>query len=83
MATLARLAELVQGQVEGDPETEIEGVAPIDQAGVGAITFVATRNTCHDWQPAKPRPSLSIRALKLPAKTWLSVPIPIWHSPKF
>ena len=43
MATLARLAELVQGQVEGDPATEIERVAPIDTAGEGDITFVANK----------------------------------------
>lgn len=43
MTTLARLAELVQGQVEGDPATMIDRVAPIDNAGTGAISFVANK----------------------------------------
>ena len=43
MATLARLAELVQGQVEGDPATEIVRVTSIDRAGEGDITFVVSK----------------------------------------
>ncbi len=41
MAKLQQLADLVGGQVEGDPELEIDRVFPIDQAGSGDITFVA------------------------------------------
>lgn len=41
MATLALLAELVQGRLVGDPELDIVRVAPIDQAGAGDITFLA------------------------------------------
>ena len=33
MATLQQLAELVGGQVQGDPSLEIARVYPIDQAG--------------------------------------------------
>lgn len=40
MAKLQQLADLVGGQVQGDPEIEISRVAPIDQAGPGDITFV-------------------------------------------
>jgi len=41
MAKLKQLAELVGGEVIGDPGLEISRVAPIDQAQQGDITFVA------------------------------------------
>ncbi len=41
MATLAELAELVNGEVQGNPALEVMRVAPIDQAVEGDITFVA------------------------------------------
>jgi UDP-3-O-[3-hydroxymyristoyl] glucosamine N-acyltransferase len=41
MATLQQLAELIGGQVQGNPAQEIARVYPIDQAGEGDITFVA------------------------------------------
>ncbi len=41
MATLAELAQLVDGTVSGDPTATIERLAPIDKAGPGEITFLA------------------------------------------
>ncbi|MBW6509507.1 MAG: UDP-3-O-(3-hydroxymyristoyl)glucosamine N-acyltransferase [Desulfuromonadales bacterium] len=41
MATLAELAQLVQGEVHGDPTIQISRVASIDRAAEGDITFVA------------------------------------------
>ncbi len=41
MATLAELALLVQGEVQGDPTVQVARVAPIDRATEGDITFVA------------------------------------------
>jgi UDP-3-O-[3-hydroxymyristoyl] glucosamine N-acyltransferase len=38
--TLSELAQLVGGEVLGDGEVEISGVAPIEHAGPGEITFV-------------------------------------------
>ncbi len=38
---LAQLAAAVQGDLDGDGSVEIRGVAPIDRAGAGEITFVA------------------------------------------
>ena len=40
---LRDLAERLGGQVEGDAETEIRSVAPIDTAGAGELTFLANR----------------------------------------
>jgi UDP-3-O-[3-hydroxymyristoyl] glucosamine N-acyltransferase len=37
--TLAELADLVGGQIVGDPQTEITGVAPLYEAAPGQITF--------------------------------------------
>ncbi|NLC70522.1 MAG: UDP-3-O-(3-hydroxymyristoyl)glucosamine N-acyltransferase [Desulfuromonadaceae bacterium] len=41
MAKLGALAELVGGELIGDPALEIKGVAPIDRAGDGEITFLS------------------------------------------
>lgn len=41
MATLRQLAELIEGRIQGDADTEILRVMPIDQARVGDITFVS------------------------------------------
>jgi UDP-3-O-[3-hydroxymyristoyl] glucosamine N-acyltransferase len=41
MAKLQQLADLVGGEVNGDPDLDIFQVAPIDQAQAGDITFVA------------------------------------------
>jgi UDP-3-O-[3-hydroxymyristoyl] glucosamine N-acyltransferase len=41
MATLAELAQLVQGKVQGDPRIQVVRVAPIDRAIEGDITFLA------------------------------------------
>ncbi len=38
---LAALAAAVQGDLDGDGSVEIRGVAPIERAGAGEITFVA------------------------------------------
>ena len=41
MANLRQLADLVGGELKGDPDLNILQVAPIDQAQPGDITFVA------------------------------------------
>ncbi len=41
MAQLRLLAQLVDGQVRGNPDVEIARVVPIQQAGEGDLTFVA------------------------------------------
>lgn len=38
--TIRQLAELVQGQVHGDPEVAITGARPVQEAGAGEITFI-------------------------------------------
>jgi UDP-3-O-[3-hydroxymyristoyl] glucosamine N-acyltransferase len=39
--TLSELAKLVEGCVSGDPSTAVSGVAPLDQAEPGEISFLA------------------------------------------
>ncbi|MEA3465292.1 MAG: UDP-3-O-(3-hydroxymyristoyl)glucosamine N-acyltransferase [Thermodesulfobacteriota bacterium] len=41
MATLTQLAALVDGEVVGDGDIDIQRLAPIDGAGCGDITFIA------------------------------------------
>ncbi|MFT4569273.1 MAG: UDP-3-O-[3-hydroxymyristoyl] glucosamine N-acyltransferase [Hyphomicrobiaceae bacterium] len=39
---LAELAEILGARLEGDPEVQIQGLAPIDEAGDGDLSFVAS-----------------------------------------
>lgn len=41
--TVAELAARVDGRVEGDPTAAVTGVAPVDEAGPGDLTFVSDR----------------------------------------
>lgn len=41
--TVAELAARVDGRVEGDPSAAVTGVAPVDEAGPGDLTFVSDR----------------------------------------
>lgn len=41
--TVEELAERVQGRIEGDPSAAVTGVAPVDEAGPGDLTFVSDR----------------------------------------
>ncbi len=41
--TVGEVAEMVGGQVEGDPSVRVEGIAPIQQAGGGELGFLALR----------------------------------------
>lgn len=40
MLTARQIAELVGGELRGDPEVTVDRVAPIDRAGVGQLTFL-------------------------------------------
>jgi len=44
---LSEIAELVQGEVVGDPEKEISGLAKIEEAGPGDLTFIANQKYAH------------------------------------
>ncbi len=41
MATLAELAAIVGGAVKGDPQLQIQGIRPLDEAEEGDISFLA------------------------------------------
>ncbi len=51
--TLRELAELVNGQVEGDPSIQIEGVAPLESAQPGEITYIKSRKYRHLLETTK------------------------------
>ncbi len=40
--TIKKIAEVVQGAIEGDPEMTVTGLAPLEAAGEREITFVAS-----------------------------------------
>ena len=48
MATLAELANMVGGEVVGDPQLEVQGVSGIEDAQPGTITLVASAKLMED-----------------------------------
>ena len=72
--TLQELAGLVGGKVEGDGAIEVTGIASLENAGEGEITFVAERK--HASRLEKTRASAVILPPSLP-----SVPIPAIRTP--
>ncbi len=40
-ATLQQIADIIGGRIEGDPDTVIQGIAGVEQAREGDITFIA------------------------------------------
>lgn len=45
--TVGELAGLVNGQVEGDREVKLDGLASLDDAGAGDLTFLANQRYAH------------------------------------
>ena len=41
--TLGELAALLQGEVKGPPDLELEGIAAVEDAGPREITFIAQK----------------------------------------
>ncbi len=62
---LAELAGLVGGKVEGDPTLEVRGVASLEEAGEGEITFLAELKNMRRLE--KTRASAAIVPLSLPS----------------
>lgn len=71
MATLQQLAELVGGQVQGDPEQEIARVFPIDQAGEGDITFVANPKYLAKLENCRASAIIIVPGVALPGRNLL------------
>ena len=51
--TLKELAELIGGQVVGDPLVLIKGIAPLDEAKEGDITFFANSKLSHSLKKTR------------------------------
>jgi UDP-3-O-[3-hydroxymyristoyl] glucosamine N-acyltransferase len=73
-ATLEELATLVGGQVEGDGSLSIRGIAGLEEAGEGEITFLAQIK--HRGRLEKSRASAAIVPTNLP-----SFPKPLIRTP--
>ena len=56
----AELARVLQAELRGDPDLEITGVAGIEEAGPGQITFVANPKYAALAEPPTPPPSSSL-----------------------
>lgn len=64
--TLREIAAAVGGRVEGDEEKRIDGVAPIELAGPGQITFLANPKYLKRAVEAKPGAILAAPGIDLP-----------------
>lgn len=73
-ATLEELAALVGGKVEGDGSLPIRGIASLEEAGEGEITFLAEIK--HSRRLEKTRASAAIVPANLP-----SIPKPLIRTP--
>ena len=56
---LAELAEKLACRLEGDPAAEVTGVAGMDHAAPGHVSFLANRRYFLSSAPRVPRPSSS------------------------
>src|SRR5215469_13541586 len=50
---LSELAQRLECRLEGDPHAEIHGVAGIEQAGPGEVTFLANRRYVHNLKTTR------------------------------
>ena len=64
--SLGDLAAVVGGAVEGDPETPISGVAPLETAGASEITFLAGTRYLGEARKARPGAILAGPGVDLP-----------------
>jgi UDP-3-O-[3-hydroxymyristoyl] glucosamine N-acyltransferase len=69
MYSLAELARTIGAVLQGDPGCRIERVAPIDKAGPGAISFLASKKYLESLKATK------ASAVILPPDTLLSCPV--------
>jgi UDP-3-O-[3-hydroxymyristoyl] glucosamine N-acyltransferase len=65
--TLAELAALVGGEVSGDGSIPITGVAPLEVAGPGLVSFFANKRYRADFEASRAAAVLVSRELEVPA----------------
>jgi UDP-3-O-[3-hydroxymyristoyl] glucosamine N-acyltransferase len=66
--TLAEVARIAEGEVEGDPSLVIRGVAPLDEAGPDQLSFVAEPRYFPYIQASQARAVLVARGSDAPLK---------------
>lgn len=75
---VGELAEHVSGTVEGDPGRTVSGVAPVDRAGPGDLTFVSSPRYAKQLRGARAAAVLVPAGLEIPREgnTFIRVPDP-------
>jgi UDP-3-O-[3-hydroxymyristoyl] glucosamine N-acyltransferase len=76
MATIAELAKLTGADIVGDPDLEINALAPLDKAGQGEISFLANKRYAKAVQHSGAAALISDRALERNDITYLVCPNP-------
>jgi UDP-3-O-[3-hydroxymyristoyl] glucosamine N-acyltransferase len=76
MATIAELAQLIGADVVGDPDLEINALAPLDTAGPGEISFLANKRYAKAVHTTSAAALISDRPLERTDITYLVCPNP-------
>jgi len=76
MATIAELAQLTGADIVGDPELEINALAPLDKAGPGEISFLANKRYAKAVDGSAMAALITDRALERSDITYLVCPNP-------
>jgi UDP-3-O-[3-hydroxymyristoyl] glucosamine N-acyltransferase len=80
--SLQTLAELVQGEISGDSDILIHGLAPLDTAGEGEITFLVNANRVEELATTKASAILVPMSIDKAGKTLVRVRDPYLASAK-
>jgi UDP-3-O-[3-hydroxymyristoyl] glucosamine N-acyltransferase len=75
---LKEFAEIVQGTIIGDPETDIIGVSPAKESKKGDITFIASQKHIKDLQDSDPSCVIVKEPIEGLSATQLQVPNPYY-----
>lgn len=73
---LGALAERVGGTLEGDPDRPISGVAPLDRAGPGEITFLSNARYIEQARRSRPGAIIASPGSELPGMNVIRVQDP-------
>lgn len=62
----AELAQMVEGELIGNPDIVLSTLAPIESGGEGALTFIRSQNFAKHWGQSACRAALVTRGVEVP-----------------
>lgn len=76
MWSVKEIAELIKGNVIGDPELQVSGIKPLTEAGEGDISFMANRKYLQQAKETRATAVIVPEGMELPGKTMIAVKNP-------